>query len=126
MAWDTTKVPSDLIQSSEWNAMVTDQKTRIASGSSFAPAYAAVNSVVTLGASHRTVNCTANSFTVSLPTAVGISGREYYIKNSGTGTITVDANGSENIDGASTVTLAQYEAIGIVSNGANWIIISRM
>jgi len=29
MAWDDIKQPSDLIQSSEWNDMVSDQKSRI-------------------------------------------------------------------------------------------------
>ena len=69
------------------------------------------------------IDCTANSFTVTLPTAVGISGRIYIIKNSGTGTITVDGNASETIDGAATVALTQYQKATIQSNGANWIVI---
>ena len=61
---------------------------------------------------------------MSLPTAVGITGRVYVIKNSGTGTITVDPNGSQTIDGAATVALAtQYQSIMVMSNGANWIVI---
>ena len=29
MAWDDTKIPEDDFTSDDWNAMVTDQKTRI-------------------------------------------------------------------------------------------------
>lgn len=69
------------------------------------------------------VECTANTFTISLPTAVGIVGKEYVIKNSGTGTITVDPAGSETIDGDATKELVQYDAMKIMSNGTNWIIV---
>lgn len=70
------------------------------------------------------VNCTANTFTVTLPTAVGIEGQYFIIKNSGTGVITLEADGSETIDGALTKVMAvQYESYTVVSNGANWIVI---
>jgi hypothetical protein len=63
-------------------------------------------------------------FTVNLPTASGINiGRVYIIKNSGSGTITVDPDGAQTIDGAATFTLSQYDSITIVSTGTNWIII---
>lgn len=86
--------------------------------------YLAITGATTLDATHYVVNCTANTFTVSLPTAVGITGRIYVIKNTGTGTITVDGNGSETIDGALTFLLdAQYESITIQSTGSGWIIL---
>lgn len=70
------------------------------------------------------INCTANTFTVTLPTAVGLTGQYFIIKNSGTGSITVDADGSETIDGLSNKLLAiQNESITVISNGANWIIV---
>lgn len=70
------------------------------------------------------VNCTSGTFTVTLPTAVGITGQYFVIKNSGTGVITIDANGSETIDGVLNKILAvQYEGMILVSNGANWIVI---
>lgn len=70
------------------------------------------------------VNCTANTFTVTLPTAVGIEGQYFVIKNSGTGVITIDGNGAETIDGVANKILAvQYESMTVVSNGANWIIV---
>lgn len=70
------------------------------------------------------VNCTANTFTVTLPTAVGLEGQYFIIKNSGTGVITIDGDGTETIDGATTKILAvQYESMTVVSNGANWIVV---
>lgn len=70
------------------------------------------------------VNCTANTFTVTLPTASGIEGQYFIIKNSGTGSITVDGDGSETIDGAANKLLAiQNESITVISDGTNWIIV---
>lgn len=70
------------------------------------------------------INCTANTFTVSLPTASGIAGQYFIIKNTGSGIITIDGYGSETIDGALNKLLAvQNESITVASDGANWIII---
>jgi hypothetical protein len=70
------------------------------------------------------VNCTSGTFTVTLPTAVGIEGQYFIIKNSGAGTITLEADGSETIDGQLTKVMAvQYESYFVVSNGANWIVV---
>jgi hypothetical protein len=85
--------------------------------------YLAITAVRTLDATDYTVNCTANTFTVTLPTAVGIQGRIYNIKNTGTGVITVDGAGSETIDGNLTITLSQYDNLTIQSTNAGWIII---
>lgn len=64
-------------------------------------------------------------FTITLPSAVGISGRVYVIKQVGaSGTLTIDGNGAETIDGAANKTLAtQYASYTLVSNGSNWLII---
>jgi hypothetical protein len=69
------------------------------------------------------VECTSGTFTVTLFTAVGNTGKQIIIKNTGTGTITIDGNASETIDGALTITLPQYFSYTLVSNGANWIIV---
>lgn len=70
------------------------------------------------------VNCTSGTFTVTLPTAVGIEGQYFVIKNSGAGVITIEGDGSETIDGVTFKTLAvQYESMTVVSNGANWIVV---
>ena len=67
------------------------------------------------------IESTSGTFTINLPTAVGIKGKLYVIKNSGSGTITIDPNSSETIDGSSTQTLTEKEALSIQSNGTNWI-----
>jgi len=71
-----------------------------------------------------TIIATANTFTVTLYTAVGNSGRKLRVKNAGTGAVTVDGAGTETIDGALTQVIAiQYDAIHIISDGTNWHII---
>ena len=69
------------------------------------------------------IETTTNTFTITLPTAVGIGGQEFVIKNSGTGVVTIDGDGTETIDGYLTISLTQYDALTLASNGANWIII---
>jgi hypothetical protein len=77
----------------------------------------------TLTDSDYTVNCTANTFTVTLPTAVGITGRIYNVKNSGTGLITLDAHSTETIDGALTQDISQWESLQVQSTSTGWIIL---
>ncbi|MCA9058609.1 MAG: hypothetical protein KDA85_08920 [Planctomycetaceae bacterium] len=71
-------------------------------------------------------DATGAAFTVTLPTAVGNTGRQLVVKrlNSGSNAVTVAAAGSETIDGASTVSLStQYQVITMVSDGSNWAVI---
>ena len=87
-------------------------------------AYTAVTSTYLIQQFDFVIDCTANTFTVTLPTAVGITGKQFCIKNSGTGSITVDGNGSETIDEALTFILStKGESIWVVSDGANWKVI---
>lgn len=87
-------------------------------------AYRAISATDTAAATDFLIDCTSGTFTVNLPTAVGISGRAYCIKNSGNGVITVDPSGAQTIDGSTTYLInTQYDSIQIVSNGANWVII---
>jgi hypothetical protein len=85
--------------------------------------YTQVNGNHTFTISDDIIDCTANSFTVTFPTAVGIVGVIYHVKNSGTGTITVATTSSQTIDGSLTATLNQFDSITVVSTGTNWIII---
>ena len=77
----------------------------------------------TLTSSDHQIECTANSFPITLPTAVGISSKEYSIKNTGIGTITIDGDGTETIDGELTQTIEQWENIRVKSNNTNWIVV---
>lgn len=83
-----------------------------------------VDSSYAIDNSDCVINCTANTFTVTLPTAVGIEGQYFIIKNSGAGVITIDAYSSEMIDGESNKLLAvQYESMTVISNGVNFLVI---
>ena len=72
----------------------------------------------------ETLNCTSGTFTVNLPTAVGIQGTTYTLVNSGTGVITLDASTTETINGSLIIDLSsQYISRTVQSDGSNWIII---
>lgn len=76
------------------------------------------------------VDSTSAIVTITLPTAVGITGRRYTIKDwkgtSATNNITVATTSSQKIDGASTQVFAtNYQAIEVASDGSNWSIISN-
>ena len=70
------------------------------------------------------INCTANTFTVSLTTASTLgSGFHCWVwntSNTSSHVITIDPNGSETIDGATTLLLRRGEGCQIVCDGSNW------
>ena len=52
------------------------------------------------------------------------SGFKYQIKNRSTNTITIDPNGSETIDGSTTLNISTQEAnLTLITDGSNWFII---
>lgn len=77
-----------------------------------------------------TIDCTSGTFTVTLPTAVGIPGRIYVISNSGAGTITVGTTSSQTFANVAatptTLTMAVVGSRTVQSNGANWLLISSL
>ena len=70
------------------------------------------------------VDATSASFTVTLVSAVGNSGlTQTFKKINAANVVTIDANGSQTIDGVTTYALsAQWSWVTLVSNGANWLI----
>ena len=72
------------------------------------------------------IACTG-PITITLPTAVGNTGKVFYIKKMNTGAltdVTVACNGAETIDGSATGTITkQYTTLAVTSTGAVWIII---
>jgi hypothetical protein len=96
------------------------------SGIGFKQAYVTKTGAYTATNDDYVIDCTSGTFTVTLPASSGRTGRILIIKNSGAGTITVDGNGAETIDGAATYSLAvQYATIQIISDGTNWKIIAK-
>ena len=95
-------------------------------GTGFNQAYTAKTGTYTATTSDYFIDCTSGTFTVNIFTAVGNTGRILIIKNSGAGTITVDPNGAQTIDGAATQSLStQWSRVHIISDGTNWKIISN-
>lgn len=91
-------------------------------------ALATKTSAYTLVNSDDTIlgDCTSASFTLTLPTAVGITGKRFTIKKINTAnTLTIATTSSQTIDGATSEAL--YGSTGclvVQSDGANWILIS--
>ena len=69
------------------------------------------------------IDVTGNTITVTLPSAVNRNGRNYIIKNSATGVVTVSTTSSQTIDGSTSRTLNLNDSIGIISDGSNWNIV---
>jgi hypothetical protein len=64
--------------------------------------------------------------TMTLPTAVGVTGRTYTIKksDSSSNTVTIATSSAQTIDGGSTAVIrVQYASVTVISNGSNWQII---
>lgn len=71
----------------------------------------------------KIVKVTASGQTITLPTAAGNTAK-FTFKLMVPGTLTIDGNGSQTIDGGLTATLvSQYEALTIISDNANWQVI---
>lgn len=89
-------------------------------------AYTAKTANYSILVSDYTIDCTANSFTLTLPTAVGITGYIYEIKNTGeTGgtTITIATTGGQLIDASTTQTVTTALPFRVKSTGGGWIVL---
>ena len=68
-------------------------------------------------------DATSAAFTLTLPTAVGLSGKVFWLKkiDSSINAITIATTSAQTINGQSTRHLAtQYELLALASDGANW------
>lgn len=92
-------------------------------GKSISYPYREATSNTTLGQNDHVLECTANTFTVTLPSASSCARRVYFVENSGTGIITVDAESSQTINGELTQTVIQWDCLQLMSNGTNWRIL---
>ena len=63
----------------------------------------------------------AAPMTLNLPTAVGNEGFGYVVNNIGAGTVTIDPNGAETLQGDSTFDLYQDEVYGFISDNVRWV-----
>ena len=69
------------------------------------------------------INCTTAAITITLPTAVGASGKNYTIINSTSGDVTINTTSSQtigNLNTATSLTLANDKSVILVSSNAAW------
>lgn len=67
------------------------------------------------------VDTSGGNLTFTLPATSFVSdGRTYRVKNVGGNTLTVQAAGSDKIDGAASITLTNYVAVDLVKQSTNW------
>jgi len=71
------------------------------------------------------VDPTTTAATVNLPAASTVTGQLFVVKhvNASVNTVTLDANGSETIDGNLTLVLTAYNAATVQSTGSAWVIL---
>lgn len=70
-----------------------------------------------------TIDVSANSITITLPTAIARTGQVYVVKNSGDADVSLAAAVGQTIDGMNPLTLAVGKFYQVQSNGSNWIVI---
>jgi len=106
--------------------LTTTPTSTVSVNGSFGRVYTTKTANYTLTSTDYGIICNTNSFTLTLPTAASIAGREYFIKQIGSGTtITIATTSSQTIDGAvpSTYNLTtQYSRLCVFSDGSNWLI----
>lgn len=104
-----------------------NSKLQIAGTYSTAVATKAAGYTITGADSIILGDASGGAFTVTLPTAVGVTGVHYTIKknDSSINAVTVDTT-AETIDGAATYSLpSQWKYVNVVSDGANWQVIGN-
>lgn len=70
------------------------------------------------------ISNSSSAITITLPTVASSSGLVLSIKNINTGIVTIDGNGSETIDGVTTIRLENtYDSVIIGCNGSAWFIL---
>jgi hypothetical protein len=93
---------------------------------SFSIAVTSFSANTTAGASDNMFLFTGvTAATLTMPTAVGITGRIYWVKNVSTNssTLTIATTSAQTIDGITTWPITQTnKAIRLISNGTNWYV----
>ncbi|MFP5519911.1 MAG: hypothetical protein ACLGGX_08405 [Bdellovibrionia bacterium] len=107
-----------------------DPRSTLQVNGSFATVFSSKTAAYTLniGDSVIATDASGAAFAVTLPTAVGITGREYTIKkiDNSANAVTVTPSGTETIDGAASYSLgAQWKYVKMISDGANWLVIGN-
>lgn len=82
--------------------------------------YAAKTATYQMLATDYYIRATSGTFTITYPDFTTVAaGKPFIIKNSGSGVITWVTTGGQTVDGSTTGALSQYQAISILTDGAN-------
>jgi hypothetical protein len=91
------------------------------SGTSFNTSYRRITSTYSIVNTDSYIDADG-TFTVYLPSAIGITGSSFTVKNTGTGQITIGTTASQLIDRLPSYYLAYYDTMLVESNGSNWLL----
>ena len=117
-ALSTTKLEFNPDQT--WLELATGT-TVITTGSTY-PTIREISTSQTALANDETLVCLAG-LTLTIPSAVGIDGKTYYIKSRTSGTITINSTGGQTFDDDLTLTInVKNTSITIQSDGHDWIL----
>ncbi len=109
--------------SGTYRSVTTDAYGRVTSGESGMVLPVVTKSAnYTAASSDYAIMCSA-TLTLSLPASASSTGRSYAVRNTGAGTVTIDPNSTEQIDGAATKVLAAGQFATIVCDGTQWFTI---
>lgn len=124
--YQTAAMSSTPTTSGKIGVRKTTPNSTIDIAGSFAAQYTSTATSISLDDTHYVVDVTATGQTITLPTAVGITGRIYTIKLTASGSCTVNTTSSQNIDGSATYSLAsQYKFVTVQSTGSAWVVIGN-
>jgi hypothetical protein len=85
--------------------------------------YKAVTAAYSIAKGDFQIEATANTFTVTLPSAAGKAGTTYSVKNSGAGVVTLATTAAQTIDGMAMQLLTTGDNLTVMSTGSGWIIV---
>lgn len=92
---------------------------------SFATLIREVQATATIAANDQIIKCSSSvGFTVWLPTAVGIAGRQYTVKNAMAAlNVRIEGDAAETIDSTTIAVVSGMNARTVVSDGTGWWIV---
>jgi Protein of unknown function (DUF1566) len=117
------------------NTVITNAQVGIATNSptstldvngSFGTKITTVTVGTTLGTGDAIVLCNSNiSFPVTLPSAIGIPGRIYTVKNTGVAAVSIETTSQQTIDGYPFYQLSSIRnSLQVASDGSNWVVLN--
>lgn len=78
---------------------------------------------ITLGEADLFSRFTGTTATWGLAPVANMAGYEIVVKNDGSGNLTLDANASETIDGATTLVVASGDSVRLHCDGTEWWVV---